>query len=432
MNLPFTAWYAVIGALLIIAVVTRTFARRLSLNTTMFYLGVGYTMGPSGLGWITLDPVEGSWFTERLTEIAVIISLFSAGMKLGLPLGDALWRLPLRLAFVSMTATVGLITTIGVALMDLPLGAAVLLGGILAPTDPVLASDVQLVHHDDRDRMRLGLTGEAGLNDGTAFPFVLLGLGLLGLHDLGAWGWHWIAVDVVWATSAGLGIGAALGWSVGHLVLYLRANHKEAVGLDEFLALGLIALSYGSAVLAQAYGFLAVFAAGWALRRVERLHPGDAPPDLPTAHAAQLADLATRPETAPAYLAGAVLRFNEQTEHLGEFLVVLFVGAMLSLADFTVRNAIFVLLLFLAVRPLAVWPLLIPTATTPPQRLLISWFGIRGLGTVYYLAYAVQQGLPLDLAGQLVTVTLATVGASVIVHGASAPALLRLYAARRR
>jgi NhaP-type Na+/H+ or K+/H+ antiporter len=103
--------------------------------------------------------------------------------------------------------------------------------------------------------LRFSLTGEGGLNDGTAFPFVMLGLGLLGLHDLGTAGWRWLAVDVVWATAGGLLIGGALGALIGKLVVYLRTRHQESVGLDEFLALGLIALTYGVAVLGQAYGF---------------------------------------------------------------------------------------------------------------------------------------------------------------------------------
>ena len=126
-----------------------------------------------------------------------------------------------------------------------------MLGALLAPTDPVLASDVQVEHEHDAEPVRLSLTGEAGLNDGTAFPFVMLGLGLMGAHDLGTSGWRWLAIDLAWAVAAGLGVGTLCGAGVGKLVLYLRREHREAVGLDEFLALGLIALSYGLALLVQ-------------------------------------------------------------------------------------------------------------------------------------------------------------------------------------
>ena len=148
-----------------------------------------------------------------------------------------------------------------------------LLGAILAPTDPVLASDVQVANPGDHDRLRFGLTGEGGLNDGTAFPFVMLGLGWLGLHELGEGGWRWWTVDVLWAVAGGLGLGYLLGTLVGRLIIYLRVRHREALGSDEFISLGLIALTYGLALLSLTYGFLAVFAAGLALRRIDETPP---------------------------------------------------------------------------------------------------------------------------------------------------------------
>src|SRR5688500_4731781 len=258
----FTIWYVVVGSLLVAVALAGTMLKRLPLTTSLLYLLVGVGLGPWGLNLIRIDPVAQAELLERLTEVAVIVSLFTAGLKLRLPLRDRLWWLPVRLASVSMVITVARIAAAGVWLLGLPLGAAVLLGAVLAPTDPVLASDVQVEHPTDRDRLRFGLTGEAGLNDGTAFPFVMLGLGLLGLHDLGPAGWKWIAVDVLWAIGGGLAVGAIAGTAVARLVLYLRQHHKEAVGLDEFLALGLLALSYGVALWLHTYGFLAVFAAG--------------------------------------------------------------------------------------------------------------------------------------------------------------------------
>lgn len=173
------------------------------------------------------------------------------------------WRLPIRLAFVVMALTVGLIAVAGIW------GCGLSPGAILASTDPVLASEVQVEDLHDRDRLRFSLTGERSLNDGAAFPFVMLGLGLLGLHDLGAAGWRWWLLDGVWLIGGSLVIGAGLGALIGKCVIYLRTRHKEAVGLDEFLALGLIALTYGMAHFAHTYGFLAVFAAGLALQRVQ-------------------------------------------------------------------------------------------------------------------------------------------------------------------
>ena len=175
-----TAWFVVVGVLLLGVALAGSYLRRLPLSTTMLYLAVGYGLGPQGAGLIGIDPIRQAAFIERATEIAVIVSLFTAGLKLRLPISDPRWRPAVRLASVSMTLTVAAIAAAGVYGIGLSLGAAVLLGAILAPTDPVLASDVQVEHPFDYDPLRFTLTGEAGYNDGTAFPFVMLGLGLLG------------------------------------------------------------------------------------------------------------------------------------------------------------------------------------------------------------------------------------------------------------
>ena len=427
-------WFVATGLLLVAMAVSSTVVARLPLTTALLYLGVGLVMGPVGLGLIRLDPIRDSALLERITEIAVLVSLFGAGLKLRRAISDPRWRLPVLLATVSMTWTVGLVTAVGVFALGLPLGAAVLLGAMLAPTDPVLASDVQVEHPTDHDRLRFALTGEAGLNDGTAFPFVMLGLGLLGLHDIGSFGWRWLAIDVVWATTAGLGIGWALGWGVSHVVLWLRRERKEAVGLDDLLGLGLIALAYGMALLLNGYGFLAVFAAGFALRREERLQTlatsgSDAPPDVhAAANTARATEVATAHETAPAYMAQATLGFIEQLERLLEIGVVLVLGAMLSPRTLTVEGWWFVPLLFLVIRPLAVM-LGAPMRGAPPmQRWLAAWFGIRGIGSVYYLMFALQHGVEGRAAELLVAIVFTTVAASVVVHGISVTPLMRRYA----
>jgi NhaP-type Na+/H+ or K+/H+ antiporter len=427
--MDFNLWFILAGVLFVVMALSVTALSRLPLTTSILYLAVGAALGSAAFGVLRLDPLVDSRLVERVAEVAVIVSLFTAGLKLRLPLGDDRWRLTLRLAFVSMTLTVGLITLAGVYGLGLQLGAAILLGAVLAPTDPVLASDVQAEDPWDKDRLRFSLTGEAGLNDGTAFPFMMLGLGLLGLHELGAYGWRWAAVDVLWAVAGGLGVGWALGTLVGRYVLHLRREHEEAVGSDDFLALGLIALSYGLAVLLHAYGFLAVFAAGVALRRVERLHTGDEPPEEVKAMASEGAapEAATDPEKAPAYMAQAVLGFNEQLERIGEVVVVVMVGAMLSASYLPLEALWFVPLLLLVIRPASVMLGLAGAHVSRPKRRLIAWFGIRGIGSIYYLTYAVNHGLAEAEARTLIALTLTTVAASVVVHGLSVTPLMGLY-----
>ena len=428
-------WFVIVGLLFVGMALARSVVRRLPLSTALLYLAAGAALGPHGVGLLDVDVYEQSEVWERVTEVAVLVSLFAAGLKLRVPFSDGRWVLPVRLATVSMMVTVGLVALVGVGAMGLSWGSAVLLGAILAPTDPVLASDVQVTHATDRDRLRFGLTGEAGLNDGTAFPFVMLGLGLLGLHDLGAGGWRWLAVDVVWAVAAGLGTGAVLGTLVGRLVLYLRKEHREAVGLDDFLALGLIALAYGAALLLKGYGFLAVFAAGLALRRIEmRAADGEEPPDdvQVAAASADAEKLATDPEKAPAYMAQAALGFTEQLERIGELAVVLLLGGMITWSFLPASALWFIPLLFLVIRPAAVFVGLLGSRTTRTQRRLIAWFGIRGIGSVYYLTYAMQHGLPEELARTLASLVLATVAVSAAVHGISVTPLMNRYAKKNR
>ncbi len=448
-------WSAVVGLLLIVMALGDSLLARLPLSTSMLYLVVGAAVSPLWLGWTALAPGTHTKALEQLAEIVVLLSLFGSGLKMSAGLSDGRWLLPLRLAIVSMLVTVALLAGVGVLALGLPLGAAILLGGILAPTDPVLASDVQVAKPGDRDRLRFSLTGEAGLNDGTAFPLVLLGLGLLGLHDIGAGGLTWFAVDVVWAVTAGVGIGALLGTAVGRLVLYLRRTHKEAVGLDNFLSLGLIGLAYGGADLAHGYGFLAVFAAGVALRRLEQQAAergvGGLPADAQSkgavrrkrsaevaaeAHANPDAShaqrVATNPKHAPAFMAHAMLAFNEQIERIGEMAAVVTLGMLLWAVEWRLASWGFVAALLLVIRPISVAVGLFGSKTSASQRGLVGWFGIRGIGSLYYLTYAMNHGLSRELAANLGALVFSTVAVSIVVHGVSVTPLMALYERRKQ
>lgn len=438
--MSFAVWCLIVGLVLLAMALAGSVLKRLPLSASMLYLAAGFGLGPIGLGLLEADPFGQSRLFERLAEIAVLISLFVAGLKLSVPLRSARWFLPLRLAIVSMLLTIVLITAAGMWALGLPLGAAVLLGAILAPTDPVLASDVQLTNPADRDRLRFSLTGEAGLNDGVAFPFVMLGLGLLGLHELGEAGWKWLAIDVVWGIGTGLAAGGVLGFLTSRLVVYLRVRHREAVGLDEFLALGLIALSYGVALLMHTWGFLAVFAAGLAFRRVEA-QPGDRTALHSALHdASELGGkeiaaneaVATDPRHASSYMTQAVLGFNEQLERVGEVALVIILGAMLAYTPLPGTVLWFLPLLFLVIRPASVWAAVRGLPCSRLQLGMMSWFGIRGVGSIYYLMFAINHGLPRPLAEQLAAITLAVVATSIIVHGISVTPLMRYYEREER
>ncbi|MDD0841434.1 cation:proton antiporter [Pseudomonas sp. Gutcm_11s] len=426
-------WSLLLGILLITMVLAGTILARLLLSSAMVYMVVGFAFGPLGLDIVQLDPKQHVEVLLWGAELALLISLFAVGLNMGaVPLLDKRWRLPLLLAFVSMALTVGLVSMVGIYLLDLPLGAAVLLGGILAPTDPVLASGVQTTLNNNHDRLRFSLSGEGGLNDGTAFPFVMLGLGLLGLHDLGVGGWRWWLVDLIWATFGGLLIGALSGASIGKLVVYLRTRHHLAVGRDEFLSLGLIAMAYGAAQLCLASGFLAVFAAGLALQRVKE-QPRAGSQSLGAASSLGghgEGELATHPHHASAAMSHAVQGFNDRLENLAELALVLLIGVMLAYTRPSLEVFGLIALLFVPLRAIAVVLGTLGEPLVGHQRNMICWFGIRGIGSLFYLMFALHQGVSGEQAEQLVSLTLLTVAASILLHGASVRPLMQWY--RRR
>jgi NhaP-type Na+/H+ or K+/H+ antiporter len=439
-------WFTTAGVLLVGIVLASTLLRRLPISTAIIYLGVGLLLGPSALGLLSWDAVSEAEILKYISEVAVIVSLFTVGLKWRTPLTAEFWSLPVRLASVGMVLTICAVTLIGTTLLGLPLGAAVLLGAVLAPTDPVLASEVQVRSSTDRDAVRYALSGEAGLNDGLAFPFVMLGLGLLGLHpdkdaglfklwangEFGVWGW--LGWDLLWAVGVGLAVGALTGSMVGRLALYLHRRRHDIFALHEFLVLGLIALSYGLAELVYGYGFLAVFAAGYALRRIELQATGYAPEptELPPEGLDKEVEEGgnKEPEQAAQRMATALMAFNDQLERILEAAVVVLLGAVLT-TEFWASEVIWLApLLFLAVRPLAVVVGLLGKGTSYGQKALMAWFGIRGIGSIYYLTYALGYGVPSQLADRLTALVLSLVALSIVVHGVSVTPLMKRYEGR--
>ncbi len=406
-------WFLLIGGLLLLRGLTAGLVQRLPVTPAIIYLGVGMLVGPSGLNLFHFNPLKQSALLEVLTEVVVLISLFSAGVKMPGAFTFARWRTPILLATVSMGVTVALVAAFAVLVLGLPLGAGVLLGAILAPTDPVLATDVQIRHPGDRDQLRFTLTCEAGMNDGSAFPFVMLGLGLLGLHGLGENGMHWLLVDVLWATAGAVVIGVLGGVALARIGWKLRRSSPKHALMDDFLGLGLIGVVYGLCVLVDAWGFLAVFFAAVALRQTEQ---GLAKVDAKEDGAAPLPTVSEES-----------LVFKEHLERLSEMLLVILIGGTLFLTSWTWAAVGLSVFLFVVARPVSVLVGLAGTGTAWKIRGLSAWFGVRGVGSVYYLMFAIQHGLPETLALQLIQFTLIVVTLSILLHGTSVKPLLDLF-----
>ena len=428
-------WFLLVGGLLLARGLTSSMLKSLPVTPAIIYLAVGLLVGPTVLNVFHFNPLKESALLQVLTEVAVLISLFSAGVKMPVPVSFARWRTPILLASVSMAVSVGLVAAFAYFLLGLPLGAAVLLGAILAPTDPVLATDVQIRHPGDRDQLRFTLTCEAGMNDGSAFPFVMLGMGLLGLHELGEFGLRWALVDVLWATTAGIAIGVVCGAALARLGWKLRGEPPEHKLMDDFLGLGLIAVVYGLSVLVDAWGFLAVFFAAVALRQTEVKLAGAAQdqPDRPQAGGIEAAASSAGPDDTPAPTVSArSLIFKEHLERLSEMMLILLLGGTLFLDSWSWRAVGLALFLFVVARPLSALAGLLGTRTSWPIRGMVGWFGVRGIGSLYYLMYAIEHGLPEDLALELIQLTLIAVSLSILVHGTSVKPLMSRFWRHRK
>lgn len=422
--MTYALWYLLIGVLMLSRGLSKTSLQKLPFTPAIVYLAIGFLLGPSVLHLFYFDPIRQSALLESLTEIAVLISLFSAGVKMPVPFKFRQWRLPLRLASLAMVITIGLIAAFAYYVLRLPAGVGVLLGAMLASTDPVLATDAQSRYPGDQDKLRFTLTCEAGMNDGTAFPFVMLGLGLMGFHELGDIGWLWLFKDVLWATTIAVAIGIAGGIAVGKLVWTLRGRHKHDV-LDDLVGLGLIAIVYGFSLLLSAWGFLAVFFAAVALRHTE-LKLAQAAGVKPEQLGAGVEEPVIESEDmeVPAIVSAEALVFKEHLERLSELMLVLLVGGMLMLDFWNWRTVGLALFVFVIARPVSVLLGLLFTRTPWSIQAAVGWFGVRGIGSIYYLMYAIQHGLPKTIAKDLIQLTLIVVALSILVHGISVKPML--------
>ncbi|MCU1760758.1 sodium:proton antiporter [Pseudomonas sp. 14P_8.1_Bac3] len=443
--MSFVIWVAVLGGVLLTLALTSSYLRWMPVTTSAVCLVVGVAIGPSALGLLKLDMADASIWMEHLTEVAVLFSLFVCGLKLRSPFKNKNWRVAVGLA-----APVMLLTIAGVTLLlhygfGLTWGAAVLIGSVLAPTDPVLAALVQVNDARDDDSVRFGLSGEAGLNDGIAFPFVILGL-LLVQHD-GNPGWlgDWALGSLLWAVPAGLLIGYGMGRGIGRLTLTLRIkNDDSTLSPNDYLALALIALAYVCAESIHGYGFLSVFAAGLGLRHEEVKSTGN--DALPAEHLVQPVvghqnvepqqavhgDTESLEDTqvAAGIMMGDMLAFGSLVERAMEVFLVTLLGVVL-IAHWDWRALVISAVLFCLIRPLSVVVMPWRGLLDSQQRLLIGWFGIRGIGSLYYLFYALNHGLAPSIATLCTDLTLSVVALSILVHGISTQPMLAWYEQRK-
>lgn len=434
-------WLALSGVLLLAFSLASGYVKRLPISSALVYLVVGFLLGPSVLGWLELRVVgESAWF-ERLTEMAVVVALFISGLKLRLPLRHQAWAAVWRLAGPVMVLCIAGIAVFAHYGLGLSAPLSLLLGAVLAPTDPVLANAVSVDDAADRDRVKYGLTGEAGLNDGTAFPFVVLALEWQHAGLAPSSVARWVLVDVLWAVGGALVVGYGLGVILGKWTIAQRSRQRDTEAPSDLAALALMALAYAAGHVLHTWAFLAVFAAGVGLRRAEMRvvaatpHPEIVEHSVSHPPAEHLVSANVKPEEmdAPAVAAGVLvaetISFGTTVERALEIMLVTLMGvAVTSYWDW--RALPLGLVLFVVLRPLSTHCVLLGTRTGMLQRSLMGWFGIRGVGSLYYLAYAQASSSSRHIDTTLASLTLSVVGLSILIHGTSATPLLALY--RRR
>lgn len=416
------AYLVVGGALLLGAVAARLLSER-ALSTPIVVVVVGALAGIPLREANPVSPVINTEVAERLTEACVIVALMGVGLAINRPLSWLGWCTTRRLLLLAMPACIAGVALLGWGLMGLAPAGALLLGAALAPTDPVLASDVQVggpatAHEGEEDddeivsegdEVRFALTSEAGLNDGLAFPFVYAAIFLASIGGVSQWGAGWVA----WELVGKVVLGAAVGWVVGKVVARTAFGSRAhslrlAEGGEPVIALAVTFAVYGFAEVVGGYGFIAVFVCALALRSTERGHAFHA-----EAH-----------------------RFMEQLEHILTFVVLLLLGAAVTsglLADLTWQGALVGALLIFVVRPAAAWFSLVGAHGFGwRERGIAAFFGVRGIGSLYYVAYALSE-TGFDDARMIWSTVTFTVVLSVIVHGITAtPAMAWLERHRGR
>lgn len=402
---PYVLLLAVFGAVVLLTAWLPMVLKELPLSLPVVCIGIGALVvllpfSPN----VGVNPLENRYLTERLTEFVVIVSLMGAGLKLDRPVSWRGWSSTWRLLGIAMPLTIAGIALLGWAVLGLGAAAALLLGAALAPTDPVLASDVQVgpPQSGKEDDVRFALTSEAGLNDGAAFPFVYLAIAVALSQAAGGEPFlaDWLLIDVVWKIAAGVAIGWVGGKVMGFLVFRLPNRTGLSETRDGFVALGITCLAYGTAELANCYGFLAVFVAAVALRSVERRH----------------------------HYHENLHTFAEQIERLVMMVLLVCFGA--AIAEGAIFGALgwpvisTTALILFVVRPLTGWISLAGHPASSPEKAAIAFFGIRGLGSFYYVAYALGQAE--FEAPQIIWVTVCSVVlVSIVTHGVLVTPIMR-------
>ncbi|WP_019998559.1 cation:proton antiporter [Aureimonas ureilytica] len=377
--------------------------KRLPLSLPILCMGIG--AGLFLLPQIVLQPLPLRYpdITERFSELVVIIALMGAGLKIDRVFGWRRWSVTWRLLAITMPLGILLITLLSAWVLALSWPVALLLAASLAPTDPVLASDVQVgaPKTGEEDEVRFGLTSEAGLNDSAAFPFVHLAILLAAASATGEpWLGEWLTYRVAWEIAGGVLAGWLIGRAFGWLTFHVPSENRLAKTGDGLIALSATLVSYGLTEIIHVYGFLSVFVTALTFRHTHREH-----------------EFQTE-----------MHEITEQVERLVMMLIlILFGGALVSglLAGVTWIDVAVAGAILLLVRPLTGWLGLVGLPIDRSEKLTLAFFGIRGVGSIYYLAYGINH-MAVPQAERLWGLVGLVILFSILLHGLTVTPVMRL------
>lgn len=397
---PYNFYLIAVGIITLLAAVIPNVFDKKRLTPPIIYIFIGTIIAFAGRKYTDFDVMQHTDIIRRVSEFVVIIALTNAGLKIKKPFAWETWKYSFKLLIITMPLTIICAALTGWWLLNLAPAAAVLFGALIAPTDPVLASELQTSRPSKKDlsKIRLGLTSEAGLNDGLAFPFTYFAIFMAAEgNDYMQWIGKWFYIEVLYKIAAGILIGFITGWLLYKIIFKMTSKSHHSHISRGILSLALTLLPYGITELCGGYGFIAVFIA---------------------------ACIFSRSEEKVKYM-DSLHDFTEEIEQIFVAFIFIFFGIYLSasidkLLDF--RVIIAALIVLLIIRPFSGWIALYKTDLSGFQKFTLSFYGIRGVGSIFYLMYAFEQ-TDFPNAHELIQLSAVIIAISVFIHGLSASAL---------
>ncbi|WP_163399074.1 cation:proton antiporter [Flavobacterium fluviatile] len=392
----YNQYILIAGIITLLAALIPNIFQNKHLSPPIIYLLIGILIYLTGKDYTNPDVLQHTEIIKRISEFVVIIALVNAGLKISKPFSWRTWKYTILLLGITMPITIIAVALTGYWFLNFAPATAILFGALISPTDPVLATDLQTSPPSKRDlsKIRLSLTSEAGLNDGLAFPFTYLAIYMATKSsDLSSWVVEWFYIEVLYKIIVGIIIGFLIGWLLYKLIFKLTSKNHHSNISRGILSFSLTLLPYAITEMASAYGFIAVFVAACTFSNSE-------------SQAKQMDSLHD---------------FTEEIERIFVTFIFIIIGIYICANFEDLMNPFIVvtsLVVIFVIRPLGGWIALNRTNLSTYEKIVLSFYGIRGIGSIFYLVYALGEATFEDTP-KLIQVTICIIGLSVLIHGST-------------